>query len=141
VFDALNCDLSVGCSPDEYVVVDRDRGTTVQCSVAPNGGSYNVSARLLVDGTQTGNESVSFGISGIIGPTGGRSIMVNQQNSVSGGGGIDDTCTVSIVAPHGLIKTGAIWGNVHCEDFRDPTDISETGCTLDAVFLFENCSG
>jgi hypothetical protein len=141
VFDALNCDLSAGCRPDEYVVVDRDRGTAVQCSVAPNGGSYTVSARILVDGSQTGEESLSFGLSGIVGPTGGNSIAVNQQNSVSGGGGIDNNCTVTINAPYGLIKTGAIWGHVRCDDFKNPTDISETGCTLDAVFLFENCGG
>src|SRR5262245_29063288 len=48
VLEALNCDLSQGCKPDEYVVVDRDRGSTVQCSVVPNGGTYTVSARLRV---------------------------------------------------------------------------------------------
>jgi hypothetical protein len=140
VIEALNCDLSQGCRPDEYIVVDRDRGSTVQCTVTPNGSSFNVSARLSVNGTSTGSESLTFGISGLIGPTGGPA-AVNQQNSVSMGGGIDEMCTVSITAPRGLIKTGGIWGHVHCEDFRNRSDISETGCTLDAVFLFENCAG
>jgi hypothetical protein len=141
VVSALTCDLSKGCKPDEYVVVDRDRATTVSCSVAPNGGTYSVSARLSFDGTATGDPSLTFGLSGNIGATGGTPVKVNQQNTVSDSTGIDNNCTVSINAPTGLIKAGGIWGSVHCDDFRNPTDISETGCTLDAVFLFENCSG
>jgi hypothetical protein len=141
VYDSLNCDLSAGCKPDKYVVVDRDRGSSVQCTVAPNGDKFSVSVSLSVDGTATGTESLSFGLSGVFGATGGTPADVTQQNSVSKGGGQDDMCTVSIAAPRGLIKQGRIWGNVHCDDFRNPSDISETGCQLDAVFLFENCGG
>ena len=77
----------------------------------------------------------------IIGPTGGNPVTVNQQNSVSMGGGNDNTCIVSIDEPRGKIKPGGIWGHVKCTNFRNENDISETGCTLEAVFLFENCSG
>jgi hypothetical protein len=141
VFSALSCDLSKGCKPDEFVVVDRDRGATVSCSVAPNGATYNVSARLNVDGTATGDPSLAFGLSGVIGQTGGTPVSVDQQNTVSMGGGKDSQCTVTIQSPNGLIKPGGIWGSVKCVDFRNPTDISETGCTLEALFLFENCGG
>jgi hypothetical protein len=142
VLESLNCDLSQGCKPDEYVVVNRDRGTTVTCTVAPNGNNFNVSARLSVDGTSTGDVSLNFGITGNnIGPTGGGPVGVTQLNSVSMGGGKDDACTLSINAPRGLIKKGGVWGSVHCDNFVNPTDISETGCTLDATFLFENCDG
>jgi len=141
VFDALNCNLSAGCKPDEYVVVDRDRGSSVQCTIAPSGDKFTVSATLSVDGTSTGQESLSFGISGIIGAGDSLNVVVNQRNSVSGGSGSDKECVVSINSPYGLIKQGGIWGHVKCENFVNPTDISETGCTLDAVFLFENCGG
>jgi hypothetical protein len=90
VYDALNCDLSIGCKPDEYVVIDRDRGSSVQCTVAPNGQQYSVSVHLSVDGTSTGTTSLSFGMTGNIGAAGGTP-RVTEQNSVSMGGGKDDS--------------------------------------------------
>jgi hypothetical protein len=138
VLDALTCDLSTGCKPDEYVVVDRDHGATVSCLVVPNGSDFNVSTQLSVDGTPTGEPSISFQLSGVLSMTGGMA-MIAEQNSLAGGGGRDNACTVSIQQPTGLVKSGAIWGNFRCENFLNPTDISETGCVLQGYFLFENC--
>jgi len=139
VLEALTCDLTKGCKPDEFVVVDRDRGATVACSVAPSGSNFTVSAMLRVDGSSTGSESVSFGLSGVISRTGGMA-TINEQNSVAGGGGVDPACTVSIVSPMGAIKPGGIWGSFECQNFRNNADISETGCLLSGQFLFENCN-
>jgi hypothetical protein len=144
VIQELSCDLSSGCKPDDFVVVDRDRGATVQCTVAPDGDKWKVAVRLSVDGTATGTESLSFSMASSIpiNPGGDTTpVSVSEQNSEAKGGGTDNSCTLSINSPHGLIKQGGIWGSVHCEDFRDVNDISETGCTLDALFLFENCAG
>ena len=140
VLGALTCDLSTGCKPDEYVVVDRDRGTTVQCTVAPNGDMFNVSVRLSVDGTSTGGDSISFELNGLFSPMGGTA-LVSEQNSPAHGAGSDTACHVIITPPRGLVKPGAIWGTVECDNFRNALDISETGCTLTGTFLFENCAG
>jgi hypothetical protein len=139
VYEALNCDLSAGCKPDEYVVVDGDRGATVSCTVAPSTEGFTVSARLSYDGTSTGDQSLTFGLSGLLSPTGGMA-AVTEQNSVSMGSGTDRACTVTISPPRGLVKSSGIWANVQCDDFRNSTDISETGCSLSGTFLFENCA-
>jgi hypothetical protein len=139
VIEELSCDLSQGCKPDEYVVVDRDRGVTVSCTVAPSGDTFNVSLRLSVDGTSTGSESIAFGLNGVISQFGGTA-SVNEQNSAAGGGGTDNACKVVITPPRGLVKQGGIWGTVECDNFRDLADISETGCVLSGTFLFENCA-
>jgi hypothetical protein len=138
VLDALSCDLSTGCKPDQYVVVDRDRGATVTCLVASNGSDFSVSTRLSVDGTSTGEPSISFQLNGVLSPTGGTA-TISEQNSIGGGGGNDSMCTVYIQQPRGLVKSGGIWGSFQCENFRNPSDISETGCLLEGYFLFENC--
>jgi hypothetical protein len=135
----LNCDLSMGCKPDDYVVVDRDRGSTVTCNVAAAGGNFNVQLDISVDGSATGDLSAQFGLNGAVTPTGGT-VSINESNSIGGGGGVDDNCALTITAPHGVIKQGAIWGSFSCSSFRNPADIGDTGCDLEGIFLFENCA-
>lgn len=141
VFSALNCDLTEGCRPDEFVAVDRDRdrGTNVTCSVRSNGGSFDVSLSLAFDGTLTGDPSLQFQANGALSPTGGT-LAISEANSVSGGGGSDSACSVTVDANHGRLEAGTTWAKFHCDDFRDPSDISETGCIADGIFLFQKCS-
>ena len=139
VLEELTCDLTTGCKPDGYVVVDRDRGANVSCLVAPAGSNFTVSINFNVDGTTTGDPSVSFELTGVLSTTGGTA-TVAERNSVGGGSGRDNACTVSTLAPRGLVKSGGIWGGFRCESFVNPTDIAETGCVLNGYFLFENCA-
>ncbi len=134
----LSCDLSAGCKPDGYVVVDGDRGTTVACTVSAAAGNFNVLLSLTVDGSATNELSAQFGLNGAISPTGGT-VSINESNSVAKGGGSDPNCTLTIAAPHGVVKRGAIWGSFDCSNFRDERNIGDTGCHLQGQFLFENC--
>ena len=147
----LACDLTAGCKPDDYIVVNQDRGTTVACTVSPSSGNYNVQLSVVVDGSQTNDLSMSFGLNGTLTPMGGMA-SVNASSSVSGSNAIDPNCTVSIATPQttimmsggppqGVISKGKIWGAFECDAFRDPTDISDTGCQAKGAFLFENCDG
>jgi hypothetical protein len=139
VIQALACDLNEGCKPDEFVVVDGDRGTSVACQVRSSGGSFDVSLSLALDGTPTGSESIQFQANGVLSPTGGM-MAVTETNTVSAGGGKDDSCSVTVTPNSGRLEAGTVWANFLCENFRDPVDLGETGCTVDGVFLFENCS-
>lgn len=134
----LACDLSAGCKPDDYIAVDHDRGTTVACSVVATAGNYDVLLDLSVDGSETNEVSGQFGLSGTVTQAGGT-VAVNESNSYANGGGRQSDCTVKIDSPHGIVKPGAIWGSVECSNFRDETDIGDTGCDLQGEFLFENC--
>jgi hypothetical protein len=135
------CDLSTGCKPDDYIVVNQDRGTTVACTVSPSGGNYNVQLSVNVDGSATGDLSMQFVLNGTLMPTGGAGVTVNSSSQYSGSNGIDSNCTVTIAPPHGVIAKGKIWGSFQCNAFRDPTNIGDTGCLAEGYFLFENCDG
>ena len=140
VLDELNCDLSMGCHPDDYVVVDRDTGATVTCTVSPQGGNYYVSLNLQANATATSPLQLSFQMQGNLQPSGGMA-GISQTNSVAMGGGRDDACTVTIAAPFGVIAKGKVWGSFKCENFRDQVNIGDTGCEMTGQFLFENCGG
>ena len=130
------CNLSAGCKPDEYVVVDRDRGTNISCSISPGGMGYNVSISMNVEGSP----SMQFQANGQLGPNGGQ-LAINETNSEAHGGGSDQACQVSIQPNVGVIAKGKIWAQFQCTMFRDPSDLSDTGCTVTGAFLFENCGG
>jgi hypothetical protein len=138
VIQELNCDLSKGCKPDDYVVVDHDPGTSVSCTVAPANGNFSVLLSLDVDGSSTGAPSMHFSMSGNLMPNGGMA-SVNESNSVAGGGGSQQDCTVSIMSPMGVIAKGKVWGAFQCNAFRDERNIGDTGCQVQGQFLFENC--
>jgi hypothetical protein len=135
VYGALTgCNLGSGCKPDEFVVVDRDRGTNIACSVSPAGGLFNVSISMNVEGPP----SMQFQANGQLMPNGGT-LAINETNSEAHGGGSDGACEVSIQPNTGVIAKGKIWAQFQCTMFRDPNDLSDTGCTVRGAFLFENC--
>jgi hypothetical protein len=138
VYSELNCDLSAGCKPDDYIVVDRDRGANVSCTVSPAGGNYNVVLTLNVDGSATNEASMQFGLTGLLTASGGMA-AINESNSVARGGGQQGDCTVTIAPPTGVIGKGKVWGSFDCLAFRDERNIGDTGCELKGQFLFENC--
>ena len=139
VLDELNCDLSMGCKPDLYVVRDRDPGTTVACSVHANGTNYDVSLSLREEASTSSPLSLSFSAVGVVGPTGGT-VSITQTNSVAGGGGAQADCRVTIQPPYGVVKSGAIWASFECPNFLDLVNLGDTGCDMTGIFLFENCS-
>jgi hypothetical protein len=139
VVQELSCDSSTGCKPDAYVVKDRDPGTNVICDVAPTGTDFNVSARLSIDGTSMSTPSITFEVHGALTPMGGTATL-GEQNSVTQSGGNDFACNITIAPNRGFLKAGAILATFRCDGFRNPTDISETGCTFSGAFLFENCA-
>jgi hypothetical protein len=49
----LECDPSMGCKPDDYIVVDGDPGTSVACNVKPQDSGYAIQLNLDVDGSAT----------------------------------------------------------------------------------------
>ncbi len=146
----LACDLAAGCKPDDYIVVNQDRGTTVACTVSPAGGNFNVQLSVIVDGSATNELSMQFGLNGTLTPMGGMA-SINSSSSISRSNGIDPSCNVSIANPYstltnvvgapkqGVVSKGKIWGAFECNAFRNPTDIGDTGCLAQGVFLFENC--
>jgi hypothetical protein len=140
VLQELNCDLSTGCKVDDYVLVDRDQGATVSCTVSPAGDNYTVSLNLNYDGSAVGQPSMFFTATGSVSATGGQ-LSVTENNSVAGAGGQQDGCLVTIMPPRGLVKKGSIWASFDCPMFRDPSNIGDTGCDMQGIFLFENCGG
>jgi hypothetical protein len=135
----LACDLSMGCKPDDYVVVEGDRGASVFCSVVATANGFDVQLSLSVDGSATGDLSGQFDLTGAVSKTGGT-VSINASNSYANGGGTESDCTLTIASPHGVIAEGKIWGSVECPNFRDPQDIGDTGCILSGVLLFDNCT-
>lgn len=138
VISELSCDANLGCHPDDYVVVNGDTGSTVSCSVVPSGNDYNVQLALLVDGSATNIPSGQLNVTGTVSKTGGI-VSVQESNSVAGGGGSQQDCTLTIAPPMGAVEPGKLWASFECNAFRDQTDIGETGCQLRGQFLFENC--
>ena len=134
--DLLACTLGSGCKPDEFVVEDRDRGTTISCMVAPSGSNFTVSATLNVDGSP----SMQFQANGVLSPSGGT-LSINESNSEAMGGGSDPACSVQLLPDMSFLESGKIWAQFQCSNFRDPNDLSDTGCTVTGAFLFENCQG
>lgn len=134
----LDCDLSMGCKPDDYIVVDGDRGTTVACTVSPQDANFAVQLNLDVDGSATNKPSVHFGLVGLLSSTGGN-VSINESNSIAGGGGMQSNCALLVTPPVGVIAKGKIFGRFECNALRDPADLDETGCDLHGELLFENC--
>jgi hypothetical protein len=134
--ELLGCDLSQGCKPDEFVVVDRDRNTDIICNVTPNGDNFTVAIQMNV----ASSPSMQFGVNGTINATGGT-VSISENNSVAGGGGTDSTCILTIAPNHGVVAKGKIWAQFECTMFRDPNNLGDTGCTVQGAFLFENCGG
>jgi hypothetical protein len=136
------CDLSMGCKPDKYVVVDRDRGAVVSCQVSPTAAGFNVLLSLDVDGSAVGMgaPSMRFDMSGSV-STGGGMASITENNSAYGGGGSDAACTVTMPGNQSAVKKGSIWATFSCPTFRDQSDIADTQCLAQGAFLFENCSG
>lgn len=138
VLDELNCDLSMNCKPDDYVVVDRDTGANVSCRVTQQGDTFGVNLSVSVSSTAASPLSLSFQLTGTLTPTGGMA-SVYETNTVAGGGGQQADCTVTIMPPYGIIAKGKVWGSFECNAFRDPVNIGDTGCDMKGTFLFENC--
>lgn len=139
VIQELACDLSRGCKPDDYVVVDRDQGSTVSCIVAPVGDNFDVRLSLVVDGSAANGVSMNFSVAGTVSNAGGTA-DITESNSVAQGGGSQADCTLTITPPTGLVAKGKIWASFDCPAFRDPNNIGDTGCDLSGQLLFENCN-
>jgi hypothetical protein len=137
-YDAIaSCDLASGCHPDDYVVVDRDQGTGVSCTVSPrDGGNFQISLHLQASTPK----AVSFNVSGIIGATGGSGVTVTEADALGGGINLKDpNCTVEIVANHGQVNAGSIWAHFKCSGLAEDRSASGSTCSADGYFLFENC--
>ena len=131
----LRCDTTTGCRPDEFVFEDGADPTHLICSVVPNGGNFLVTVNLLI----AGSPGMSLGLTGTLPPSGGT-LSVEETNSLALGGGSDPTCSVQLLPNMSFLEPGKIWARFTCTHFRDPNDLSDTGCTVDGAFLFENCS-
>lgn len=138
VIQELNCDLGTGCSVHDYVVVNGDSGSSVNCSVVPSGNDYDVQLSLSVDGAAANVPSGILNVSGTVSKTGGT-VAIQETNSVAGGGGSQSDCTLTITPTLGAVGPGKIWASFECGAFRDQTDIGETGCDVTGLLLFENC--
>jgi hypothetical protein len=134
--ELLGCDLTQGCKPDEFVVVDRDRNTDISCSITANGSNFNVNILMNV----SSSPSMQFGVTGTVTPQGGT-VSISESNSVALGGGTDNACQVTITPNRGTVGKGKIWATFLCTMFRDQNNLGDTGCTVEGAFLFENCSG
>jgi hypothetical protein len=140
--ELTTCNLTTGCQPNEYVVHDGAPGTTVSCFVAPEGGNFTVSVALSVQTSLSPQQSLSmqFEAKGTLSP-GGGTLMINESNTEANGGGTDDACSVQLPQNASFLDRGKVWAQFTCTHFRDPTDLTETGCTVTGALLFENCSG
>jgi hypothetical protein len=132
----LACDSTTGCKPDEFVFEDGAPDITFGCSVVPNGGNFLVYVNLHVDGSP----NMVFGATGILSPSGGT-LSINEANSLARGGGTDSACSLQRPPHMSFLESGRIWARFTCTQFRDPNDLSDTGCTVDGAFLFEGCGG
>jgi hypothetical protein len=47
---------------------------------------------------------------------------------------------VQLVPNISYLAPGKIWAQFKCTQFRNPNDLSDSGCTVEGAFLFENCS-
>jgi hypothetical protein len=138
VLAELNCDLSRGCKPDDFVVVAGKQGATVACSVSPQGDNFALQLTLDVDGSATNEPSVHFNLAGLSSSTGGM-VSIDESNSIAGGGGRQVDCALTISPPFGVVAKGKIWGEFECDAFGNPADLGDTGCDVQGQLLFENC--
>lgn len=136
-YDELGCNLTTGCKPDDFVVVDRDQGTRITCTVSPrDNGQFQVILSLATDSPK----SVSFNVNGSVGPTGGT-LAISEGDQLGGGVSLSDpACTADIVPNFGEVKAGAIWAHFKCNQLTDERNPSGNACTAEGWFLFENCS-
>jgi hypothetical protein len=113
----------------------------VTCTVAASAENFNVLLNLKEDDSATGGPAAQFSLVGTISKTGGT-VSITESNRFGGnsGSGVGNDCTLTIAPPHGLVAPGKIWGGFDCPNFRNPSDIGDTGCDLQGLLLFENCS-
>jgi hypothetical protein len=135
VSGALSCNLqTAGCSPDAHVVVQGDPNTTVTCSVAPNGASFDVSVSVI------SGSRMSFSASGSVNTDGGA-LAVYEFDQSTQATLSDPACAITILNNLGTVKKGAIWARFNCSNFTDPTAAGGTSCNATGEFIFENCGG
>jgi hypothetical protein len=146
-YNALNCDLSTGCKPDESVVVDKDQNAEVQCSVQSVGtDQFNVNFQLTKPASSTSGGTVFSGstTSGPITSSGGT-MRISQFVNPPGATFSQDNCTVEITPstlqfPNGVVKPGAIWAHFSCDTMQMQDAAGNQQCSATGAFIFENCS-
>jgi hypothetical protein len=105
--------------------------------ISPRNVDFEV--QLSLDVTGSGSEpSVHFSVVGQPSDSGGT-VTVHQSNTVAGGGGTQNDCTLAIAPPSGVIAKGKIWGGFECNAFKNELDLGDTGCDVRGQLLFENC--
>jgi hypothetical protein len=136
--ELLNCELSQGCRPDKYLLVDGATGTSLSCSVQSTGTQFGVYINMQVDASVSGGP-LAFSIAAPLSATGG-----SAQLSFAGplfGGRDGDSCTITIMPDRGQIESGGIWAQFSCRNFRNEADISGDICAVTGAFFVENCQG
>ena len=111
---------------DDYKVVNRKSGNSVECSVSGGGDTWSIQASV-------SNTNFTFSASGQIG-SGGGTLRVSSYNTGTATTLTDPACAVTVRS----IDGGLIWAEFNCQDFDEaPTRI----CEATGTFVFENCSG
>ena len=133
--ELLSCDLSMGCKPDQTVVVDGAGGSQVTCTVGADG---NVSLLFVAQGAQF--TATSTMETGPLTATGGK-LDVIESNPYAMTPLEDKDCVISIEPNRGVLKPGAIWAAFNCANLQDPTaPMGSQICAGTGAFIFENCS-
>lgn len=129
-----SCNLTSGCHPDQYVVVDGDQGAQVQCSVQSTSSSeYAIQLSLT-------SAQMALAIQGGITTTGGA-VSLSETDTANPTLQKDPACAITIKPNVSVLKPGAIWADFDCLNFKDPnTGDPNARCEATGSFLFENCS-
>jgi len=130
---ALNCDISKGCKPDQFVLVDGDSGESVSCSVSVAGDGYAVDLAV-VSGSR-----MTFRASGTVNASGGTMQISEQGANTAGDGLYASACMVTIGPNLGTVKKGAIWARFECPHFAPQNSAAPDQCDAVGTFMFENC--
>jgi hypothetical protein len=129
----LTCNTALGdtCEPAKEVVVDRDDGNQVECSVVKSGESYTISFSLQNSLLTLSGNSAQGAISASGGP-----VAIYSYNSGSGVAQQSEQCTLMVNA----ISAGSIWASFECPTYGEPSSPSGPRCSAAGIFVFEHCS-
>ena len=131
VYDALNCNLTTGCSPDEWVAIDGDPETLVTCEVSDlSGDEFVIVAHVSYAGDY-------LNIAGTINTLGGEALMKHYYRN--SGTELEGRCSLTIAANQGAVAAGRVWVQFACPVFNDPTSRGGMECSAEGAFLFERC--
>lgn len=123
-----------------------EQGGTVSitCSVAPSGSNFNIALNAEIVTTLTTGGSLT--ITGTVNSTSGASgdisaIFVAATNTYT-----ENDCSINFIVmpPGGPVAPGRIWGQLSCPNAMSQSqnaNATPTTCAMQALFVFENCSG